>query len=101
MQEAPLSRSHPKNGWGLNWLFFRTVCPCELGADSCELVESTAADRATADKRRGGMSEGNAREAASLQEAPPSRSHPKNGWGLNWFFFRTVCPCGVGAVFCE
>ena len=54
MQEAPPSRTHPKNGWGLNWYFFRTVCPCELGAVPCELVESTAADRAAADMRRGG-----------------------------------------------
>ena len=54
MQEAPPSRSHPKNGWGLHWFFFQTVCPCGLGAFPYGLVESTAADRAAADKRRGG-----------------------------------------------
>ena len=40
----PLSKS----GWGSSWFFLHTICPCEVGADSCELVEVTAADRAAA-----------------------------------------------------
>ena len=38
----------PKSGWGSSWFFLHTICPCEVGADSCELVEVMAADRAAA-----------------------------------------------------
>ena len=44
----------PKSGRGSSWFFLHTICPCEVGADSCELVEVTAADRAAATVRGGG-----------------------------------------------
>ena len=84
----------PKSGWGSSWFFLHTICPCEVGADSCELVEVTAADRAAATVR-GGETPG---EAASLREAPPPDPLPKSGWGSSWFFFRAICPCELARI---
>ncbi len=97
LREAPPPGPLPKSGWGSSWFFLHTICPCEVGADSCELVEVTAADRAAATVRGGGTPG----EAASLREAPPPGPLPKSGWGSSWFFLHTICPCEVGADSCE
>ena len=98
MQEAPPSRSHPKNGWGLSWFFFQTVCPCELGAVPYGLVESTAADRAAADMRRGGHvgeCEGGRFFARSASLALP----PEERLGIELVFLSDGMPLRVGRGF--
>ena len=42
---------------------------------------------------------GGAREAASLREAPPSRSLPKSGWRLAGLFLHRWFRLRVGMVF--
>ena len=55
-------------------------------------------------KRDGGETTGVAREAASLREAPPSRSLPKSGGRLSWLllhsWFRLKGGCGSMLVGC-
>ena len=57
LREAPPSRSLPKSGWRLRCAILRSWFRLSVGAVPCCLCESTAADRAAADVRRGGVYE--------------------------------------------
>ena len=54
LREAPPSRSLPKSGWRLGCAILQSWFRLRVGVPLMELRESTAADRAAADVRRGG-----------------------------------------------
>ncbi len=101
LREAPLppDPSLPKSGWRLGWTILRSWFRLRGGLVPCELVESTAADRAAADVRGGDEATASKKsrwlvpsaflgsayercarcEKVSSAEEPPSKASPERG----------------------